>query len=92
MEIVGVACMASEKVAVIVTTSELVTILSRPVCVKATVGVVESISNFNFSSELNRPPLNKVPLAVTNTSVTLVDWGTLQLYVQTVLEDVEDML
>ena len=42
MEIVGVAVMASEKPAVMVTTSEVETKLSLSVSVKTTVGAVES--------------------------------------------------
>ena len=42
MEMVGVAVMASEKPAVIVTTSEVETKLSLSVSVRVTVGAVES--------------------------------------------------
>ena len=50
---VGVAAMLSENVAVIVTTSELETILSESVCDKVTVGAVESLAlNFKTIEEV----------------------------------------
>ena len=49
MEIVGVAVMASEKPAVMVTTSEVVTILLLSVSVSVTVGAVVSKVNVILS-------------------------------------------
>ena len=72
-EIVGVADILSENVAVIVTTSEWETILSESVSVRVTVGLDKSISSFNFSSEPSDSPLIKLPFTVTKTSVTVVD-------------------
>ena len=72
-EKVGVAAMLSEKVAVIVTKSELETIVSESVSVKVTVGVVLSIVNVILSVPEYAFPAKSVPETVAVVDVTVVE-------------------
>ena len=70
---VGVAVILSEKVAVIVTTSELETRLSESVSVKVTVGKILSIVKVMLSVPAYALPDKSVPETVAVVEVTVVD-------------------
>src|SRR5210317_1938453 len=70
---VGVAAILSEKVAVMVTTSELETILSESVSVSVTVGAVLSIVNVILSVPEYAFPAKSVPETVAVVDVTVVE-------------------
>ena len=72
-EIVGVAAILSEKVAVMVTTSELETILSESVSVSVTVGAVLSMAKVILSVPEYAFPAKSVPETVAVVDVTLVE-------------------
>ena len=71
--IVGVGVIASEKVAVMVTTSEFETILSESVSVSVTVGAVLSMAKVILSVPEYAFPAKSVPETVAVVDVTVVE-------------------